>query len=386
MRRAKRWVAVFMLMSLVLTGCSTGLEDFYKDVKPADIAKKEEPAKEEKLEQKTKKKVAETAVVEQEEEEDEEEIPEGMVKSYLTGEFVPEEQGRRRPVAIMLNNIVDACPQYGISRAGVVYEAPVEGQITRLMGIFEQYDDLDKIGSVRSCREYYIFFATEFNALYAHYGQAAYAVPYLEQDFVHNLSGLSQFGSDIYYRTSDRKAPHNAYTSYEGIQKGIADYGYSQEYDASYDGHYQFAKVGEMIELQDENGATPANLVKLDCFNHNKPWFEYDASTGKYKRFQFGDIQIDEMTGEQLTFDNILIQYTSYKPYDKNGYLNLDVIYGGEGKYITHGKAIDVRWEKDATWGRTHYITKQNQEITMNTGKTFVAIVLDDTVDQLTIQ
>ena len=70
MRRAKRWVAVFMLMSLVLTGCSTGLEDFYKDVKPADIAKKEEPAKEEKLEQKTKKKVAETAVVEQEEEED----------------------------------------------------------------------------------------------------------------------------------------------------------------------------------------------------------------------------------------------------------------------------------------------------------------------------
>ncbi len=33
-------------------------------------------------------------------------IPEGMVKSYLTGEYVPEEIGRKRPVAIMLNNIV----------------------------------------------------------------------------------------------------------------------------------------------------------------------------------------------------------------------------------------------------------------------------------------
>lgn len=381
MGKVKQWMVLLILMSFVLTGCSTGLEDFSKDVKPSDLAETEEIKEEEEQEAKNMVKMDAFEAAE-----DAEEVPEGMVKSYLTGEFVPEEQGRRRPVAIMLNNIRDACPQYGISRAGVVYEAPVEGQITRLMGIFEQYDDLEKIGSVRSCREYYIFFATEFNALYAHYGQAAYAVPFLELEFVDNLSGLSSFGTDIFYRTSDRKAPHNAYTSYEGIQKGIADYGYSQEYDASYDGHYQFAKVGETIELEEENGAAPANVVKLDCFDHNQPWFEYDAATGKYKRFQFGDIQIDEMTGEQLTFDNILIQYTSYKPYDQNGYLNLDVIYGGEGKYITHGKAVDVRWEKDKPWGRTHYITRQNQEITMNTGTTFVAIVLDDTLDKLTIQ
>lgn len=315
-----------------------------------------------------------------------EQIPEGMVKSYLTGEHVPEAIGNRRPVAIMLNNIVDAVPQYGISRAGVVYEAPVEGDITRLMGIFENYDDLEKIGSVRSSREYYIFFAHEFDALYAHFGQAAYAVPFLEQDFIHNLSGLSDYGDDIYYRTSDRKAPHNVYTSFAGIQKGIADYGYTQTYDSEYDGHYQFAKVGESVDLQESDGATAANLIKLDCFDFNKPWFEYDPETQKYKRFQYGDIQIDEMTGEQLAFDNILIQYTSYVPHDSNGYLNLDVISGGQGKYITHGKAIDVEWAKDEPWGVTHYINMQNQEITMNTGTTFVAIVLNDTLDKLSIQ
>lgn len=314
-------------------------------------------------------------------------IPEGMVKSYLTGEYVLENQGNRRPVAIMLNNIYDACPQYGISRAGVVYEAPVEGNITRLMGIFEEYDDLEKIGSVRSCREYYIFFATEFNAIYAHYGQAAYAVPFLDLDFVNNLSGLGPYGSDIYYRTSDRKAPHNAYTSYDGIQRGIADYGYSQEYDAEYDGHYPFVKVGESVKLgPKKQGATKANLVKLDCYEHNKPWFEYDATTQTYKRFQFGAPQIDEMTGQQLEFDNILIQYTSYVPHDSNGYLDLDVIAGGAGKYITKGRAIDIRWEKDAPWGKTHYIDSQNLEINMNTGHTFVLIVLDDTMDKVTIQ
>ena len=90
-------------------------------------------------------------------------LPEGMVKSYLTGEPVAEVQGRRRPVAVMLSNIISACPQSGISRAGVIYEAPVEGGITRLMGLFENYDDLEKIGSVRSCREYYVYLAAGFD-------------------------------------------------------------------------------------------------------------------------------------------------------------------------------------------------------------------------------
>ena len=64
----------------------------------------------------------------------EEPVQEGSVVSYLTGEYVPEEIGRRRPVAVMLNNLKPACPQAGIANAGVVYEAPVEGGITRLMG------------------------------------------------------------------------------------------------------------------------------------------------------------------------------------------------------------------------------------------------------------
>ena len=56
-----------------------------------------------------------------------------MVKSYLTGLDVPESEGRVRPVAVMLNNIKQGCPQSGIANAGVVYEAPVEGDIISFM-------------------------------------------------------------------------------------------------------------------------------------------------------------------------------------------------------------------------------------------------------------
>ena len=120
-------------------------------------------------------------------------IPDGYVVSYLTGEYVPEAIGRRRPVAVMLNNLRPACPQAGIANAGVVYEAPVEGGITRLMGVFEDYDNLEKIGSVRSCRDYYIFYASGFDAIYTHYGQSAYALPFLELPEVNNISGLAGY-------------------------------------------------------------------------------------------------------------------------------------------------------------------------------------------------
>ena len=119
------------------------------------------------------------------------------VKSYLTGEDVPASIGRRRPVAVMLGNDRNGAPQSGLTNAGVIYEAPVEGQITRLMGIFEDYDNLEKIGSVRSCRDYYIFYANEFNAIYTHYGQAAYALPYLEQHAIDNLNGLTMGSTEI---------------------------------------------------------------------------------------------------------------------------------------------------------------------------------------------
>ena len=89
----------------------------------------------------------------------------------------------------MINNIEACLPHWGLSHAGVYYEAPVEGGISRIMAIFEDYDSVERIGSVRSCRNYFIFYASGFEAVYVHYGQSAYAAPYLELPEVNNLSG-----------------------------------------------------------------------------------------------------------------------------------------------------------------------------------------------------
>ena len=77
-----------------------------------------------------------------------EEAPEGKVRSNLTYEWVDEEVANTRPLAVMFNNIEVACPQTSISKAGVIYECNVEGNLTRLMGIIEDWKSLEKIGSV----------------------------------------------------------------------------------------------------------------------------------------------------------------------------------------------------------------------------------------------
>lgn len=310
----------------------------------------------------------------------EEQPVDGKVISYLTGEYVPEEIGRRRPVAVMLNNLKPACPQAGIANAGVVYEAPVEGGITRLMGIFEDYDNLEKIGSVRSCRNYYIFYASGFNAIYTHYGQSAYAVPYLELPEVNNLSGLAGYGDQVFYRTTDRKSPHNAYTSAEGIQRGIEINGYSQEYDKDFVPGYKFCRVDDEITLDGED----ASIVKPGYFV-NEPWFEYNPEDGLYYRYQYGDKQIDQLTGDQIAYKNIILQYSAWEKYDENGYLNIHVDDPGKGKYIVNGKAIDITWKKDQPWGATFYYDENGNQITMDTGKTWVCIVQDTYTDRVEI-
>ena len=84
--------------------------------------------------------------------------------------------------------------------------------------------------------------------------------------------------------------------------------------------------------------------------------------------------------------ENIILQYSNYVPYDPNGYLNVDTQSGGEGLYITRGKAIDIHWTKDSQWGITHYYDSNNQEIQLNPGKTWVEIVLNDSVDSVILQ
>lgn len=293
----------------------------------------------------------------------------GMIQSYLTGEMVPAAQGNRRPLAIMMSNDKAALPQYGINRAGVVYEAPVEGNMNRYMAIMENYDDLTRIGSVRSCRTYYVYFAREFDAIYAHYGQSTFAKPYLKE--IDNINGIDGTGGTAYFRSKDRKAPHNAYASFAGIQKAIGRLGYSQEYDASYEGHFRFAPEGQPAVMGGAD-VRPANKV-TPGYPLNNPWFEYHPDDGLYYRFQYGGPHNGD-EGQQIAVKNIIIQYCSAGYYAKTEYRNINVHESSWGYFITNGQVEDITWRKDGEYGVTHYYDASGEEIVLNPGKTWICI------------
>lgn len=363
--RIKRWMtAVLTMLALgcILTGCSE--EKQYVSVQVETVTP---PTTVSEVVELTTAAEAETEETVPEETEPEERIEvDGKIKSYLTGEMVPVEQGNRRPVAVMMSNDKAALPQYGINRAGVVYEAPVEGGMNRYMAILEDYDDLERIGSVRSCRTYYTYFAREFDAIYAHFGQSTFAEPYL--DNVDNINGVSS-GGDAFYRSNDKSAPHNAYTSFSKLQKMIERFGYSQEYDADYTGHYKFAKNGEQIIL--ENSLDAAKVVP--GYAMNKPYFVYNEEDGLYYRYQYGAAHSG--SEGQIAVKNIIFQYCAAGYYATTEYRNIDVHNSQYGYYITNGRAIPLSWKKDGEFGVTHYYNTENEEITLNQGKTWVCII-----------
>lgn len=300
----------------------------------------------------------------------------GKIRSYLTGEMVPVEQGNRRPLAVMMSNDKESLPQYGINRAGVVYEAPVEGSMNRYMAIIEDYDNLERIGSVRSCRTYYTYFAREFDAIYAHFGQSNFAEPYLKN--VDNINGLEGIGNTAFYRSTDKKAPHNAYTSGSRITQSIEKLGYRTDYDESYDGHFQFMTGDEQFTPDSEDA-----YKVVPGYPMNNPWFEYQAKEGVYHRFQYGE----HHKGDEgiIAVKNIIFQYVEYGYYATTPYLNINVHTGHEGFYFTNGKYEKITWEKDGEFGVTHYYDLDGNEIKLNKGKTWICIIGADRYNKLEI-
>ena len=302
----------------------------------------------------------------------------GKIQSYLTGEMVDVAKANRRPVAVMMSNDKASLPQYGINRADVVYEAPVEGDMNRYMAIFEDYDDIERIGSVRSCRTYYLLFAKEFEANYVHFGYSEYAADYLAQQSFHALDGMAYCS---FYRTADRVAPHNAYTSWNGIMDSVAKKGYDTVYPQNFVKPFSFNEEDDK-QIQIAGGETCNTFYP--GYPYNKPWFEYDESTGEYLRFQFDDAQIDAETGEQLSYKNILVKYVE-PDYYENGTPNYKVDGTGAGLFITNGKAVQVTWKKDSeTSGPTKYYYEDGTEIVLNQGKTYICQV--ETTQNITVE
>jgi len=320
-------------------------------------------------------------------------IVNGKMQSYLTGEWKDATVVQRRNMAVMINNISQSLPQYGISKASIIYEAPVEGRITRLMGFFEDYDDLDHIGSVRSSRDYYIYEAMAYDSIYCNWGLAR---PWVEElinsDRIDNIStpleGIYNGAENSYFRI-DRPgyaSEHTGYLSIEGYKKDVGLKGYATEYTDRFVQAFTFTDEGYVATYDNYPDATKiypgGTQSNSGGYGRSNPCFEYNKEDRLYYRTQYNQKHIDEMNGEQLTVTNVVFKVCHGEerlPNDPNyDYLAFGVHGTGTAYVFTNGKVIKGTWQRDSDYEPNLFLDENGNEIIFNQGKTWICCIWDD--------
>lgn len=276
--------------------------------------------------------------------------------------------GDSRPIAIMIDNNINAMPQAGLLEADIIYEIIVEGGESRLMLILQD-KDLDKIGPIRSARHYFLDYALENDAIYVHYGWSPQAQADITSLGVDNINGIYE-SSSSFWRVDDKYAPHNAVTSTKDILEIADRKGYRVEREKENVLNYVVAEV----ELEE---GEIADTVTIPYSDGNTVKYVYDEELKEYIRYSRGEKQVDWDTEKTITTKNIIIekaQNWTLNDGTGKGRQTLDNVKELDGYYITNGKAIKITCDKSSREGQTIYKDLEGNEINVNDGKTFIQI------------
>ena len=314
-------------------------------------------------------------------------LPKNTYVNPLTGLVCTKERAELRPVAIMLNNIRQALPQQNIAAADILYECEVEGGLTRLLGIYNDYADLKAIGSIRSSREYYIDFAANHDAIYVHAGGSDSAYANLKQRKTNNLDGVnggevtSYFYRDSYRRnTLGMSLEHTLVIDGSRLNEAIAYKKYRQTYAQSFENPMKFVGPDQTLKLKNGTAVSTAYV----SFAAHQTVFTYDASSNTWLRSQNGYAQVDGVTGEQLAYENVVVLGCPYTyTNDEKNHITVSDTGSGKGWYLTGGKCVSVNWSK-ASGDTPFKLTYANgRDVVFTPGKTCFEIVSN--VNKLTV-
>lgn len=377
-RKAALFTVIVLMIITCLTACGKEREPMPEP--QVDKVREEEETETETEEEPIEEELATAYPVIEEREE-----VNGQIQSFLTGEWTSVEQAERRPIAVMIPNNAPAMPQYGLSQAGIIYEAPVEGRITRLMAVFENFDDLDRIGPVRSSRDYFVYVAMGYEAIYCNWGLAK---PYVEELInrpnYYNISaavdGIHNPADEAYKRVK-RPGYATEFTGYldiEGVFKAAERLGYSWNYDENYVPPFLFAADDVTADYADNDeaaliypgGKEGGNSGGYGAYH---PYFEYHEDDHLYYRYQDGKAQMDEYNNEQLAVSNVVFQYCHGEVRDDHDYLAFGVHGEGDAVVFTNGKVIKGKWMRyDGDFTPAKFFDEEGNEIIFNQGKTWV--------------
>lgn len=307
------------------------------------------------------------------------------IRSVLTNEKIDPDLKNQRPLAVMYPINYEAQPQYGLSNVDVFYEMIEEGNMSRQMGIIQDWKNLDMIGNIRSTRSYFCVEAMRYDPIMIHFGGPIDWLKWVtDRDDFDNLNGVGGvLGGDYgaFFRVDNGKAmEHTAYTNANSIINACAMAGYTLDIRPEYyeERQFYFNAPDDINTLEQYKDSIPATNIDMSgAFPVTQSSLVYNEEDHKYYKYLYGEPQCDAVTGEQMAFDNVVIQEARFKYVGNHGYVDLDTVSRGRNAYvITQGRCVPCNWRRNGIHHHTTYY-KGDERVHMNTGKTMIFIIRD---------
>jgi len=297
----------------------------------------------------------EATEIQPEEEEEPEEI--WGVPSILTGLHIDEEIVNRRPLAVVTDNIRRAHPQHGISSADIIYEVLAEGDVTRFVAIY-QSEFPEKIGPVRSARDYFIDFAFNHDAIFVFHGASPGGHSRVRSTRIDNLDAgrLAQvFWRDRTYpewftrNTGMRAVEHSSFTGRERIETHLYEHDFRTEIEPDPAFGFIFGDFFDEIEDRRIQSLGRAEHIVVPFSQPYSRIFIFDEEAKKYRVENPQGPHMDAETVSHAYVTNILIQFVNLRSLgDYAARRAVDTIGYGRGYLITSGEHFPVLWHKES--------------------------------------
>ncbi len=272
-------------------------------------------------------------------------------------------QTLKRPVMVAVENHPRSRPQSGIQEADFVYEILSEGGITRFLPVY--YKELpEKIGPVRSVRDYMGDLSAEHGALLLHAGASSGGYARISAEDVLNLDEITR--SQYYWRSSERRMPHNLYTGNERIKDYLEGLDWQQDLSA-----YKFEFIAGN-NPDSKRGNEFIEEINLFYWGNYRVSYKYDQTGNEYNRY-INNERHEVDTGKQLTADNIIVLHADTSVIDDVGRISVDFDSGGQAYFFHNGRKKDLLWARINN--RITLFDKDYQEVLIKSGRTWVQIM-----------
>lgn len=292
----------------------------------------------------------------------------------LTGETVDTDISMVRPYAIMINNISVAQPQVGVSNADIIYEVLAEGGITRMMAVFDSVKGIEKIGSMRSLRPYYLNISMSYDAITVHAGGSEQAYSDVKTYGADDIDGVrGSFAKGTFFRDKSRQKygiEHSLFATGSGILATTADKSFRTEHKDGYDTSYGLT----FSDTAADQCTDKAGYVKAIYNSSKNTSFVYDAASGLYTAYQYGSTYTDNHKTD-MTFKNVLVLLADTKIIDSYGRLAVDLVGSGEGYFCCGGKYVPITWNHRDVNSSFSYSLKDGTPLSFGVGKSYIGVI-----------